>query len=119
MARIAVVLVSILFSSTVLSPFSVLGQTLKAGCTSKTIFFLPFFIAEKKGFYTDEYSHVELILMGTPAISLQALIAGVVNGVAYSLIGGKPYKKLEDLRKEPSSEWAASKAAPRLPCSNT
>lgn len=125
MARIAVVLVSILFSSTVLSPFSAFGQTLKAGYTSKTIFFLPFFVAEKKGFYTDENIHVELIFMGTPAISLQALIAaqiqisninpdgiiianekganlkaiaGVVNGVAYSLIGGKPYKKLEDLR---------------------
>jgi NitT/TauT family transport system substrate-binding protein len=63
--------------------------------------------------------------MGTPAVSLQALIAGqiqicninpdgiiiagekganlkaiagVVNGVAYTLVGGKPYKKLQDIK---------------------
>ena len=100
------------------------AQTLKAGYTSKTIFFLPFFVAQKKGFYDAEDLKVELIQMGTPAVSLQALIAGqiqisninpdgiiivnekganlkaiagVVNGVAYTLVGGKPYKKLEDI----------------------
>jgi len=30
---------------------SVSGQTLKAGYTSKTLFYLPFFAALKKGFY--------------------------------------------------------------------
>lgn len=101
------------------------AQTLKAGYTSKTIFFLPFFVAQKKGFYEAEDLKVELIHMGTPAVNLQALIAGqihfsninpdgiiivnekganlkaiagVVNGVAYTLVGGKPYKKLEDIR---------------------
>ena len=101
------------------------AQTLKAGYTSKTIFFLPFFVAQKKGFYEAEDLKVELIQMGTPAVSLQALvagqiqisninpdgiiivnekganlkaIAGVVNGVAYTLVGGKPYKRLEDIR---------------------
>jgi ABC-type nitrate/sulfonate/bicarbonate transport system substrate-binding protein len=101
------------------------AQTIKAGYTSKTIFFLPFFVAQKKGFYDTEDLKVELIQMGTPAVNLQALvagqiqisninpdgiiivnekganlkaIAGVVNGVAYALVGGKPYKKLEDIR---------------------
>jgi NitT/TauT family transport system substrate-binding protein len=101
------------------------AQTLKTGYTSKTIFFLPFFVAQKKGFYETEGIKAELIQMGTPAVSLQALIAGqiqisainpdgiiiadekganlkaiagVVNGVAYTLVGGKPYKKLEDIK---------------------
>lgn len=101
------------------------AQTLKTGYTSKTIFFLPFFVAEKKGFYQAEDIKVELIQMGTPAVSLQALIAGqiqicninpdgiiiagekgaslkaiagVVNGVAYTLVGGKQYKKLQDIK---------------------
>ncbi len=101
------------------------AQTLKVGYTSKTIFFLPFFVAQKKGFYDAENLKVELIQMGTPAVSLQALIAGqihisninpdgiiivnekganlkaiagVVNGVAYTLVGGKPYQKLEQIK---------------------
>ncbi len=101
------------------------AQTLKVGYTSKTIFFLPFFVAQKKAFYDAENLKVELIQMGAPAVSLQALIAGqiqisninpdgiiivnekganlkaiagVVNGVAYTLVGGKRYKKLEDIR---------------------
>lgn len=101
------------------------AQTLKAGYTSKTIFFLPFFVAQRKGFYDAENLKVELIQMGTPAVSLQALvagqiqisninpdgiiivnekganlkaIAGVVNGVAYTLVGGKRYKRLEDIK---------------------
>ena len=101
------------------------AQPLKAGYTSKTIFFLPLFVAQKKGFYEAEDLKVELIHMGTPAVNLQALIAGqihmsninpdgiiivdekganlkaiagMVNGVAYTLVGGKAYKKLEDIR---------------------
>jgi ABC-type nitrate/sulfonate/bicarbonate transport system substrate-binding protein len=104
---------------------SVPAQSLKVGYTSKTIFFLPFFVAQKRGFYTEEDLKVELIHMGTPAVNLQALvagqihvsninpdgimivnekganlkaIAGVVNGIAYTLVGGKAYKKLEDIR---------------------
>lgn len=125
MRKMVATLIAVLLSSLTLSPSLVSGQTLKVGYTSKTIFFLPFFVARNKGFYDAEGLKVELILMGTPAINLQALIAGqiqvsninpdgilianekganlkavagVINGVAYSLIGGKPYKKLEDLR---------------------
>lgn len=104
---------------------SVGAQSIKVGYTSKTIFFLPFFVAQKKGFYNAEDIKVEIIYMGAPAVNLQALvagqiqfsainpdgiiifdeqggnlkaIAGVVNGVAYALIGGKAYKKVEDLK---------------------
>jgi ABC-type nitrate/sulfonate/bicarbonate transport system substrate-binding protein len=107
------------------SASAVRAQTLKIGYTSKTIFFLPFFVAQKKSFYDAEDLKVELIHMGTPAVNLQALvagqihvsainpdgiiivnqkggqlkaIAGVVNGVAYTLVGGKAYKRLEDIR---------------------
>jgi ABC-type nitrate/sulfonate/bicarbonate transport system substrate-binding protein len=108
-----------------LSARAVQAQTLKVGYTSKTIFFLPFFAAQRKGFYDSEDLKVELIHMGTPAVNLQALvagqihisainpdgiiivnekganlkaIAGVVNGVAYTLVGGKAYRRLEDIR---------------------
>ncbi len=116
----------LLFTATLL-PCLAAAQTVKAGYTSKTIFFLPFFVAQDKGFYASEGLKTELIHMGTPAVNLQALIAGqinvsninpdgifivdekganlkaiagVVNGVAYFLIGGKSYKKIDDLRGE-------------------
>ncbi len=114
-----------LFFSAILSPCHAVAQAVKVGYTSKTIFFLPFFAAQQKRFYDAEGLKAELIHMGTPAVNLQALIAGqihfsninpdgifivdekgenlkaiagVVNGVAYILIGGKSYKKIEDLR---------------------
>ena len=125
MSKILPCALVVLFSGSLLLARPVPAQTLKAGYTSKTIFFLPFFVAQKKGFYDAEDLKVELIQMGTPAISLQALIAGqihisninpdgiiianekganlkaiagVVNGVAYTLVGGRSYKKLEDIR---------------------
>lgn len=114
----------LLFAATLL-PCPAAAQTVKAGYTSKTIFFLPFFAARDKGFYNAEGLKAELIQMGTPAVNLQALIAGqihfgninpdgifivdekganlkavagVVNGRAYILIGGKSYKKIDDLK---------------------
>lgn len=116
-------LISVLSLSFLAWPTS--AQPLKVGYTSKTIFFLPLFVAQKKGFYDAEDLKVELIHMGTPAVNLQALvagqihvsninpdgiiivnekganlkaIAGMINGVAYTLVGGKAYKKLEDIR---------------------
>jgi ABC-type nitrate/sulfonate/bicarbonate transport system substrate-binding protein len=124
MSKIICCALIVLFSGSLL-PAPVQAQALKVGYTSKTIFFLPFFVAQKNGFYGAENLNVELIQMGTPAVSLQALvagqihisninpdgiiivdekganlkaIAGVVNGVAYTLVGGKAYKKLEDIR---------------------
>jgi len=114
----------VLSSASILSP-SATAQSVKAGYTSKTIFFLPFFIGQKRGFYQAEGLKVELVYMGSPSVNLQALvagqidfsninpdgivlfnekggnlkaIAGVVNGVAYTLVGGKAYKKIDDLK---------------------
>ena len=101
------------------------AQTLKVGITSKTLFFLPYYAAQKKGFYSVENLKVELILIGRSDVQLQALlagdlhfgslntdgiivinekggnlkvIAGVDNSAPYILIGGKAYKKIDDLK---------------------
>jgi NitT/TauT family transport system substrate-binding protein len=104
---------------------AVKGQSLKVGMTSKTLFYLPFYAAQKKGFFTAENLKVELVLIGRSDVQLQALlaneihfgslnadativinekggnlkvIAGVDNAAPYILVGGKAYKKIEDLR---------------------
>jgi ABC-type nitrate/sulfonate/bicarbonate transport system substrate-binding protein len=101
------------------------GQSLKVGMTSKTLFYLPFYAGVKKGFYNNENLKVELILIGRSDVQLQALlsgeinfgtlnadgviainekganlkvIAGVDNAAPYFLIGGKQYKRIDDLR---------------------
>jgi NitT/TauT family transport system substrate-binding protein len=101
------------------------AQSLKVGMTSKTIFYLPFYVGQKRGFYNAENLKVELILIGRSDVQLQALltgeidfgtlnsdgmiavnekganlkvIAGVDNAAPYVLVGGKAYKKLDDLR---------------------
>ncbi|HXG53146.1 MAG TPA: ABC transporter substrate-binding protein [candidate division Zixibacteria bacterium] len=101
------------------------AQTLKAGITSKTLFYLPFYVGQKKGFYSAEGLQVELILIGRSDVQLQAMvagelhfanfnpdgiiifnekggnlkvIAGTVNAAPYVLIGGKAFKKIDDLR---------------------
>jgi ABC-type nitrate/sulfonate/bicarbonate transport system substrate-binding protein len=40
------------------------AQTLKVGMTSKTLFYLPFYAAQRKGFYSAENLKTELILIG-------------------------------------------------------
>ncbi|HEY2919515.1 MAG TPA: ABC transporter substrate-binding protein [Candidatus Binatia bacterium] len=101
------------------------AQSLKVGMTSKTIFYLPFYVGQKKGFYNAENLKIELILIGRSDVQLQALltgeinfgtlnsdgviavnekggnlkvIAGVDNAAPYVLVGGKAYKKIDDLR---------------------
>lgn len=101
------------------------AQTLKVGMTSKTLFYLPFYVGEKKGFYKADNLNVELILIGRSDVQLQALltgeihfatlnsdgvilvnekganlkvIAGVDNAAPYILVGGKSYKKIADLK---------------------
>jgi NitT/TauT family transport system substrate-binding protein len=101
------------------------AQPLTVGMTSKTLFYLPFYVGQKKGFYSAENLKVELILIGRTDIHLQALlsgeihfgtlnadsviainekagnlkvVAGVDNAAPYFLIGGKNYKKIEDLK---------------------
>lgn len=101
------------------------GQTLKVGMTSKTLFYLPFYVGQKRGFYNQENVKVELILIGRTDVQLQALlsgeihfgtlnadsviaiaekgailkvVAGVDNAAPYFLIGAKNFKKVEDLK---------------------
>jgi ABC-type nitrate/sulfonate/bicarbonate transport system substrate-binding protein len=101
------------------------AQNLAVGMTSKTLFYLPFYVAQKKGFYSAENLRVELILIGRSDVQLQALltgeinfgtlnadgviavnekganlkvIAGVDNAAPYVLVGGKNYKKIDDLK---------------------
>src|SRR3990170_5723322 len=68
----------VLSSASILSP-SATAQSVKAGYTSKTIFFLPFFIGQKRGFYQAEGLKVELVYMGSPSVNLQALVAGQID----------------------------------------
>jgi len=101
------------------------AQSLKVGMTSKTLFYLPFYVGLKKGFYNTENLKVEMIFIGRSDVQLQALIAGEIhfgalnsdgvilvnekggnlkviagvdNAAPYILVGGKPYKKIDDLR---------------------
>jgi NitT/TauT family transport system substrate-binding protein len=107
--------------------FHAIGQTqnLKVGMTSKTLFYLPLYVAQKKGFYNGENLKVELILIGRSDIHLQALltgeihfatvnadgvitvnekggnlkvVAGVDNAAPYVLVGAKSVKKIADLK---------------------
>ncbi len=116
--------VFLLFSMGIFLP-SLPAQTLKVGMTSKTLFYLPFYAAQKKGFYSAENLKVELILIGRSDVQLQALltgeihfatlnsdgvilvnekganlkvIAGVDNAAPYVLVGGKAYKTVNDLK---------------------
>ena len=47
------------------------AQTLKVGMTSKTLFYLPFYVGEKKGFYKAENLNVELILIAGATFSFR------------------------------------------------
>ena len=55
------------------------AQTLKAGYISKDFNYLPFFIAQKNGFYAKEGIHVDLVSIGRADIQLQALVAGELH----------------------------------------
>jgi ABC-type nitrate/sulfonate/bicarbonate transport system substrate-binding protein len=101
------------------------AQNLKVGMTSTTLFYLPLYVAEKKGFYNAENLKVELILIGRSDVHLQALltgeihfatvnadgvivvnekganlkvIGGVDNAAPYILVGAKTIKKIDDLK---------------------
>ena len=55
------------------------AQSLKAGYISKDLNYLPFFIAQKKGFYAKEGIAVDLVSIGRSDIQLQALVAGELD----------------------------------------
>ena len=56
-------------------PHRISAQSVKVGITSKAIFYLPFFVAQKRGFYAGEGLKVEIILIGSSSVQLQALVA--------------------------------------------
>ena len=102
------------------------GQTLKTGYISKDLNYLPFFIAQKKGFHAKEGLAVDLVSIGRSDIQLQALVAGELhfaninadniiiwnertggnlkvaagssNAAPYLLIGAKNIKRIEELK---------------------
>ncbi|MGE5220698.1 MAG: ABC transporter substrate-binding protein [Chloroflexota bacterium] len=113
------------FGAVLVFPCAAPGQSLKVGMTSKTLFYLPFYVAEKRGLYAAEGLNVELVLIGRSDVQLQALIAGEIhfatlnsdgvilvnekganlkviagvdNAAPYVLIGGKAYKTINDLK---------------------
>ena len=119
MKRIVTALLTFSCSAIVLSSVSH-AQSFKVGMTSKTLFYLPFYVGQKRGFYTQENVKVELVLIGRTDVQLQALlsgeihfgtlnadsviavaekgailkvIAGVDNAAPYFLIGGKNLQK--------------------------
>src|SRR5574341_1458543 len=55
------------------------AETLKAGYISKDLNYLPFFIAQKKGFHAKEGIAVDVVSIGRSDIQLQALVAGELH----------------------------------------
>ena len=112
------------FFFSITAPIS--AQTLKSGYISKDLNYLPFFVAQKKGFYAKEAIAVDLVSIGRSDIQLQALVAGELhfaninadniiiwnertggnlkvaagssNAAPYLLIGAKNIKRIEDLK---------------------
>ena len=102
------------------------GQSLKAGYISKDLNYLPFFVAQKRGYYAKEGVAIDVVSIGRSDIQLQALVAGelhfanmnadnviiwnertngnlkvaagVSNAAPYLLIGAKHIKRVEDLK---------------------
>jgi ABC-type nitrate/sulfonate/bicarbonate transport system substrate-binding protein len=112
----------LIFSGGLLFVPGLSAQTVKVGITSKTLFFMPYYVGQKKGFYTAENIRIEPVLIGRSDVQLAALlagelqigslnadativinekggnlkvIAGVDNSAPYILVGGKAYKKTE------------------------
>ena len=52
------------------------GESVKAGYVSRDLNYLPFFVAQKRGFYAKEGVGVDLVSIGRADLQLQALITG-------------------------------------------
>jgi len=119
-------LIVLFFSGSLFFVPLISAQTLKVGITSKTLFFMPYYVGQKKGFYAAENLKVEPVLIGRSDVQLAALlagelqigslnadativinekggnlkvIAGVDNSAPYILVGGKATKKVDDLKR--------------------
>ena len=118
-ARIISGFLVLFFGGLVLVPTNC-AQTVKVGITSKTLFFMPYYVGQKKGFYAAENIRIEPVLIGRSDVQLAALlagelqigslnadativinekggnlkvIAGVDNSAPYILVGGKAIQK--------------------------
>ena len=118
-ARIVSGFLMLFFGGLVRVP-AVRAQTVKVGITSKTLFFMPYYVGQKKGFYAAENIRIEPVLIGRSDVQLAALlageiqigslnadativinekggnlkvIAGVDNSAPYILVGGKAIQK--------------------------
>lgn len=123
MIKRLLVLLVLLAPPALLPPLA--AETIKAGYVSRDLNYLPYFIAQKRGFYAREGIEVDLIAIGRADLQVQALFtgdlhfalinpdgiivfnekganlkvaAGSSNSAPYLLIGGKNYKKIEDLK---------------------
>ncbi len=101
------------------------AEAIKVGYISRDLNYLPYFVAQKKGFYAAEGVPVDLVFIGGADLQLRALVAGELhianinpdsiilwnekggnlktvagtsNAAPYYLIGGKNYKRVEDLK---------------------
>lgn len=113
-------LAALLFFTSIVS-----AQTIKSGYVSRDLNYLPYFLAQKKGFYAAEGLQVDLVFIGRADLQLQAMVVGELhfasinpdgviiwnekggnlkvvsgstNAAPYVLIGGKAYRKIEDLK---------------------
>jgi NitT/TauT family transport system substrate-binding protein len=103
------------------------AQNFRIGYTSKVLTYLPLFVGWKKGFYQAEGLRGDVVQMFSGGVHIQALatgelhfgafnpdsailfnerggnlkvIAGVANAAPYLLIGGKKFRRVEDLKGE-------------------
>lgn len=101
------------------------AESMKVGFISRDLNYLPFFVGQKRGFYAAEGLQIDLVFVGGTDLQLRALVAGelhfanfnpdslilwnekggslkvvagVTNAAPYYLIGGKNYKRVEDLK---------------------
>ena len=102
------------------------ADTVRAGYTSRDLNYLPFFVAQKRGFHAKEGLQVDLVSIGRSDVQLQALVtgdlhfaninadgiiiwnersggnlkvaAGSSNAAPYLLIGAKNIKRVDDLK---------------------
>jgi NitT/TauT family transport system substrate-binding protein len=108
-----------------ITPSSAFAEGIKVGFLSRDLNYLPYFVAQKKGFYAAEGVPVDLVFIGGADLQLRALVAGELNianinpdsiilwnekggslkvvagtsnAAPYHLVGGKNYKRVEDLK---------------------
>jgi ABC-type nitrate/sulfonate/bicarbonate transport system substrate-binding protein len=102
------------------------AETVRAGYTSRDLNYLPFFVAQKRGFAAREGLQVDLVSIGRSDVQLQALVtgdlhfaninadgiiiwnersggnlkvaAGSSNAAPYLLIGAKHIKRVDELK---------------------